>query len=274
MSSFNDRNRGSDLVDLYIPGPDNASREECFNWHVTTRNFFAYVLGKPLVGLHMGQAFVDLQERMRIFRSEHVNNQQDFLDYAENQGYRDLVECTDYALASLFYAEHYRLREVWVDAFAHAVGMSDSIALSPEYLVYYEDSHYTYVLLIHSTARLTFDQSLDHKSAPRGRYSSYLCGESASHVSSGRLLSSLSGPCRRGSESSRPISQISSPLLCRAIWLLATTKECFSISQEPVQIAFHRLQGVVRLSGGHRIHDRPLFAETSQRWHLPSTGLG
>jgi hypothetical protein len=135
MSSFNDRHRGSDLVDLYIPGPDNASREECFNWHLTTRNFFAYVLGKPLVGLHMGQAFVDLQERMRLFRTEHVNNQQDFLDYAENQGYRDLVECTDYALASLYYAEHYRLRDVWVDAFAHAVGMNDSIALSPEYLV-------------------------------------------------------------------------------------------------------------------------------------------
>lgn len=83
----------------------------------------------------MGQTFVDLQERLRTFRPECTSNQQDFLDYAENQGYRDLVECTDYALASLFYAEHYKLKDVWIDAFAHCVGMNDSLALSPEYAV-------------------------------------------------------------------------------------------------------------------------------------------
>jgi hypothetical protein len=46
-----------------------------------------------------------------------------------------LVECTDYALASLFYAEHYKLRDVWVDAFAHCVGMNESLVLSPEFSV-------------------------------------------------------------------------------------------------------------------------------------------
>ena len=96
---------------------------------------YNFLLGKPLVGDHMGQAFVDLQERLQHFRPSHANNHQDFLDYAENQGYRDLVECTDYALASLFYAEHYKLRDTWVDAFAHCVGMSESLVLSPEYVV-------------------------------------------------------------------------------------------------------------------------------------------
>ena len=133
-SSLNNSNRGSSTIQMFIPAPEAASRQDSFKWHVTTRNFFAFLLGKPLVGEHMGQAFVDLQERMRLFRSD-ADNHQDFLDFAENQGYRDLLECTDYALASLYYAEHYKLREVWIDAFAHCVGMSDSIPLSPEYAV-------------------------------------------------------------------------------------------------------------------------------------------
>tara|TARA_R110002003_G_scaffold288_15_gene18452 strand:- start:2927 stop:3238 length:312 start_codon:yes stop_codon:yes gene_type:complete len=83
----------------------------------------------------MGQSFVDLVERMILWRSSNVNNHQDFLEYADNQGYRDLVECTDYALANLYFAERYKLREVWIDAFAHCVGMSDSLTLSPEYAV-------------------------------------------------------------------------------------------------------------------------------------------
>ncbi|KAL5117705.1 hypothetical protein ACEQ8H_004453 [Pleosporales sp. CAS-2024a] len=133
MHSFNQPLRKAAFVEIYIPAPDSASREEAFDWHITTRNFFAYVLGRPLVGRNMGQAFVDLLERMMLFRYEHANNHQEFLSYAENQGYRDLVECTDYALASLYYAEQYKLRQVWVDAFAHCVGMGDSIDRSPEY---------------------------------------------------------------------------------------------------------------------------------------------
>ncbi|KAF2823565.1 hypothetical protein CC86DRAFT_69475 [Ophiobolus disseminans] len=133
MHTFDNLNRESSIVELYIPAPEHASREESFDWHLTTRNFFAFVLGKPLVGRQMGQAFAGLYERMKLFRSKHINNHQDFLVYAETQGYRDLVECTDYALASLYYAERYKLRDVWIDAFAHCVGMSNSVALSPEY---------------------------------------------------------------------------------------------------------------------------------------------
>ncbi|RYN39632.1 hypothetical protein AA0112_g3517 [Alternaria arborescens] len=133
-SSLNNTNRESNVVELFIPASEDSSQEP-FRQHITTRNFFAFLLGKPLVGDHMGQAFVDLQERLQHFRPSHANNHQDFLDYAENQGYRDLVECTDYALASLFYAEHYKLRDAWVDAFAHCVGMSESLVLSPEYVL-------------------------------------------------------------------------------------------------------------------------------------------
>ena len=134
-TSLSKANQEPITIQLFLPHPEQTSREDAFRWHITTRNFFAFLLGKPLVGEHMGQAFVDLQERLQRFRPEQISNQQDFLDYAESQGYRDLVECTDYALASLFYAEHYKLKDVWIDAFAHCVGMNDSLVLSPEYSV-------------------------------------------------------------------------------------------------------------------------------------------
>lgn len=134
LRSLSDLPRGTTFLDLFIPAPGSATREEAFDFHITTRNFFAYVLGQPLVGRHMGQTFVALYERMNLFRI-HTNNHEDFLAYAENQGYRDLVECTDYALASLYYAERYKLRDVWIDAFTHCVGMGESVALSPEYVV-------------------------------------------------------------------------------------------------------------------------------------------
>ncbi|KAJ4985288.1 hypothetical protein SVAN01_09233 [Stagonosporopsis vannaccii] len=121
------------IVNLYIPAPDDVSRQDAFKWHITTRNFFAFLLGKPLVGYHMGQTFVDLQERLHMYRSGLIDNHQDFLQYAEDQGYRDFAECTDYALATLYYAETYKLRHAWIDAFAHCVGMNESLSLSPEY---------------------------------------------------------------------------------------------------------------------------------------------
>lgn len=134
-TSLNTTGEGISTIQLYIPAPDGTSREDAFRWHVTTRNFFALLLRKPLVGEHMGQACVDLQERLFLYRSDQPDNHREFLDFVEGQGYRDLVECTDYALAMLYYAERYKHRAVWIDAFAHCVGMNESLALSPEYAV-------------------------------------------------------------------------------------------------------------------------------------------
>ncbi|KAF2691886.1 hypothetical protein K458DRAFT_353989 [Lentithecium fluviatile CBS 122367] len=124
---------GSNKIELFVPAPDDVSREATFKWHLTTRNFFAYIFGKPLVGGHLGQALVDLQERMHLFRSGQINNSRDFLNYIESQGYRDFVDFPDYALAMLYYAEHYKLRDIWIDAFAHCVGMNESLAQSSEF---------------------------------------------------------------------------------------------------------------------------------------------
>jgi hypothetical protein len=99
------------------------------------KKLFAYIFGKPLVGAHLGSAFVDLQERMRLFRSGQIDNSQDFLTYAESQGYRDIVDSPDHALSMLYYAEHYKIRDIWIDAFAHCVGMNERLSLSLEFAV-------------------------------------------------------------------------------------------------------------------------------------------
>ncbi|KAF1966950.1 hypothetical protein BU23DRAFT_307646 [Bimuria novae-zelandiae CBS 107.79] len=124
----------SKKVELFVPAPEDTTRDASFRWHITTRNFFAFIFGKPLVGTNLGQAMVDLQERMRLFRSGRVDNQQDFLSYADVQGYRDFANFPDYSLAMLYYAEHYKLRDIWIDAFAHCVGMNGKFVSSPEFM--------------------------------------------------------------------------------------------------------------------------------------------
>lgn len=44
--------------------------------------------------------------------------------YAESQKYLDFRECVDHALAILHFAEHLQLDSLWIDAFAHCVGLS------------------------------------------------------------------------------------------------------------------------------------------------------
>ncbi|KAI8937820.1 hypothetical protein NX059_005514 [Plenodomus lindquistii] len=164
-SSLSSPGEETSTIQLFIPAPNDMSREESFRWHITTRNFFALLLAKPLVGEHMGQAFVDLQQRLFLFRPDQENNHQEFLDYLEDQGYRDLVECTDYALASLYYAEHFKLKVVWIDAFAHCVGMNESLVLSPEYAA---NSRLTKALL--TRAHLEVDLRLNRVSTALGKF--------------------------------------------------------------------------------------------------------
>jgi hypothetical protein len=126
---------GPGQFELYIPAPENITREEAFRFHLTTRNFFAYVLERPLVGQFLGQAMADVVERMDMYRGEGVDNLEDFKTFAEEMGYLDFAHCPDYALASLDYAEHFHIRDLWIDAFAHCVGMNDSLCLSTEFEV-------------------------------------------------------------------------------------------------------------------------------------------
>ncbi|KAK7728510.1 hypothetical protein SLS57_002398 [Botryosphaeria dothidea] len=122
------------MYELYIPAPEDFMKEEAFQWHLTTRNFLAFIFNKPLVGTHLGSALIDLQERLHLFRSaEPSQNQSVFMEYAEDIGYLNFTHRPDNALAMLYYAEHYEIKNLWIDAYAHCVGMNETLFLSTEH---------------------------------------------------------------------------------------------------------------------------------------------
>ena len=121
--------------ELFIPAPSHLNREEALQYHLTTRNFFAWMFEKPLVGHKLGQSLVSLLERMNEFRPDQEENLDDLLAYIDAQGYTDFRDCPDHALAVLHFAETNELRELWTDAFVHCAGMNDDLVTSAEFMV-------------------------------------------------------------------------------------------------------------------------------------------
>lgn len=121
--------------ELYIPAPSHLSREDAFLYHLTTRNFFAWMFEKPLVGGRLGEALVSLLERMNDYRPNDEENLDDILAYIDTQEYSDFRDCPDHALAILQFAEKFELRELWTDAFVHCAGMNHELAASAEFEV-------------------------------------------------------------------------------------------------------------------------------------------
>jgi hypothetical protein len=103
--------------------------------HVATRNFFAWMFGRPMVGPHLGGALVALLNSMNEFRSHDADNIGDILDYMEEEDYADMRNDPNHALAVLFFAEHFQFKTLWIDAYAHCAGMSERLFESSEYEV-------------------------------------------------------------------------------------------------------------------------------------------
>ena len=125
----------SGKYELYIPAPSHLNREEAFKYHLTTRNFFAWMFEKPVASAHLGGALIALLERMNEYRPDQEENQDDMLAYLDLQGYTDFRECPDHTLAILQFAEQFQYRELWTDAFVHCAGMNDILAQSAEFEV-------------------------------------------------------------------------------------------------------------------------------------------
>ncbi|PBP28913.1 hypothetical protein BUE80_DR000029, partial [Diplocarpon rosae] len=116
--------------ELYIPAPPNVDRGEAFLYHTATRNLFAWMCGKSLAGVHLGGALVGLLHSMNEFRSMGEDNVQEIMDYMDGEGYADMRNAPDHALGVLYFAEHFRFRDLWLDAFAHCTGMNEYLTIS------------------------------------------------------------------------------------------------------------------------------------------------
>lgn len=146
------------MTELYIPAPPTTSIEAVFDHHITTRNFFAWLYDRPLTGRALGVAMLDLKERVNQYRnvSNEALTNKEIIAYAESQKYLDFRECVDHALAAMALAESLHQEDLWVDAFAHVVGMSHrDIATSLEYMAISDSTR----SLIHE-ARLEMDVRL------------------------------------------------------------------------------------------------------------------
>jgi hypothetical protein len=119
--------------ELYIPAPANVDRRDVFRYHLTTRNLLAFIFGRALVSTNLGQALVDLTERLQALICPAGNSVEHVLRYTRNQGYSDCANNPDIALAMLFYAEHYGVKDLWLNAFIHCVGMSDRLSMHHAY---------------------------------------------------------------------------------------------------------------------------------------------
>lgn len=120
------------MIDLYIPAP---SRVQADVFYLAVRNFFAFLLRKSLVAMHLGNAIVQLLHSMNEYREPGVDNMADLLNFLEEEGYMLLAGQSSHALAMLHFGESLRIRHIYTDAFAHCVGMADQLHKSSEYSV-------------------------------------------------------------------------------------------------------------------------------------------
>ncbi|KAI9740685.1 MAG: hypothetical protein M1818_004649 [Claussenomyces sp. TS43310] len=118
--------------ELYLPAPPTIAREQAMLYHISTRNFFAWMLRRSLVGSELGPTLVELLHRMNTFRST-GDNVSALVDYMDEEGYANMANRRDHALAILHLAEQFRFRDLYIDAYAHCVGMGQKLYDSPEF---------------------------------------------------------------------------------------------------------------------------------------------
>lgn len=122
-------------VELYIPPPRKVNLEEGVRYHLAVRNFLAWIFRRSVVGEHLGTALIGLFESMQAFRCSGEANEEDLIEYMDEEGYLDMRNQPVHALAVLHLAEHFELRDPYIDAFVHCAGMNDQLFQVPEYQV-------------------------------------------------------------------------------------------------------------------------------------------
>lgn len=81
---------------LYLYAPQQLVGGEAFAYHVTTRNFVAWIVGRPLVGVNPITAILELKSRMDIWRDPGLDNFRTLLKFTKSQGYADAQSSSAY----------------------------------------------------------------------------------------------------------------------------------------------------------------------------------
>jgi hypothetical protein len=123
------------LHEIYFPAPLNQSRTDTLRHHLTTRNFFALLMGKSLVGLNFCQALLDLYERLEMYMPPDSDNAGLMIDYITTKSFDDVRNDPASAIGLLIWSEGegVRWQEGWREAFVNCAGMYNRLHTVHEY---------------------------------------------------------------------------------------------------------------------------------------------
>lgn len=122
-------------IELYIPPPPMATEEEAMRHYLDIRNLFAWIFRRSMVGEHLGATLIRLLHTMTELRCIGVNNEEDLLSYADEEGYLEMCNQQAHALGVLHFAEYCQDLRLYVEAFTHCTGMFEELYTVPEYQV-------------------------------------------------------------------------------------------------------------------------------------------
>ncbi|KAI9794287.1 MAG: hypothetical protein M1833_000430 [Piccolia ochrophora] len=134
------------MHEIYLPTTSHASRVDILRHHTTTRNVFAFLQNKSLVGLNLYQALLDLQERLQAYMPSDADNTSSIINYIVARGIDDVRNDPASAAGLLAWSEgpSVRWHEGWREAFIHGAGMYNRLCTLPEFR---DISHFSRVLL-------------------------------------------------------------------------------------------------------------------------------
>ena len=120
--------------EIHFSAPDGASRIEILRHHITTRNLFALLLNKPLVGLTFYQALVDLHERLLMLMPREINCSKMMKEYLVRNNLHNVCNDPTSAAGLLAYSEDDEVQwpEGWREGFVHCSGMYSKLRELPE----------------------------------------------------------------------------------------------------------------------------------------------
>ena len=102
---------------LYIDAHSGGSKVDVLRYHVTTRNFFAFLTRKPLVGFTFYQAIVDLHERLKEYLSPDIDSAVALQSYLVLIGLVNVSNEPRAAAGLLAWSEDVRWNNGWREAY-------------------------------------------------------------------------------------------------------------------------------------------------------------
>ena len=137
------------LYELFFPAPLEATAVEKLRHHLTTRNVFALIFRKALVGFNVFQTLRDIHERLQLYMVPDCDNAAIIIDYIVAHRLDDVRAEPASAAGLLAWCETSAVRwsEGWREAFVHCSGMYAQLKSTSEFL---DVSQFSRTLLDHA----------------------------------------------------------------------------------------------------------------------------